>query len=152
MGVFEGYTQMNYGDPDHMDRFELVKSIFPEKYTMKDIVPLIQNFNLFVVTILEKPLPVVFPAHNIHLGLHLGQHWYYECRIKATNKRSLSKHHFNSRIAFKKHWWLYKKPWRGPQCIQCALSIDLQFQLQPCQQIDTWAGQRNRRREPMEFH
>jgi len=46
MGVFEGYTQMNYGDPDHMDRFELVKSIFPEKYTMKDIVPLIQNFNL----------------------------------------------------------------------------------------------------------
>jgi hypothetical protein len=74
MGVFEGYTQMNYGDPDHMDRFELVKSIFPEKYTMKDIVPLIQNFNLFVVTILEKPLPVIFPAHNIHLGLHLGQH------------------------------------------------------------------------------
>ena len=38
MGVFEGYTQMNYGDPDYMDRFELVKSIFPEKYTMKDIV------------------------------------------------------------------------------------------------------------------
>ncbi len=38
MGVFEGYTQMNYGDPDHMVRFEFVKSIFPENFTMKDIV------------------------------------------------------------------------------------------------------------------
>jgi hypothetical protein len=38
MGIFEGYTQMNYGDPDHMHRFELVKSIFAENFTMKDIV------------------------------------------------------------------------------------------------------------------
>jgi hypothetical protein len=38
MGIFEGYTQMNYGDPDHMVTFEFVKSIFPENFTMKDIV------------------------------------------------------------------------------------------------------------------
>ena len=38
LGVFEGYTQMNYGDPDHMDRFEMLKRLFPENFTMKDIV------------------------------------------------------------------------------------------------------------------
>lgn len=42
MGVFEGYTAMNYGDPDHMQRFELLKSIFPDSYTMKDNLQLLR--------------------------------------------------------------------------------------------------------------
>lgn len=42
MGAFEGYTAMSYGDPDHMHRFELLKSIFPDSYTMKDNLQLLR--------------------------------------------------------------------------------------------------------------
>ena len=38
LAFFDGYTQMNYGDPDLKDRFETVKSYFPDSYTMNDIV------------------------------------------------------------------------------------------------------------------
>jgi hypothetical protein len=73
MGVFEGYTQMNYGDPDHMSRFELVKSIFPENFTMKDIVSSFFKIIKTLVAILTQPFPVVFPNYNFHLGLYIGQ-------------------------------------------------------------------------------
>jgi hypothetical protein len=80
MGVFEGYTQMNYGDPDHMVRFEYVKSIFPENFTMKDIVISFLTFIYTLVAIHAQRFPIVFPTYNFHLGLHIGQCGYYEGR------------------------------------------------------------------------
>lgn len=63
MGVFEGYTQMNYGDPDHMHRFELVKRIFPENFTMKDIMQFLRSlFSMFfqlIIFILDYTLDSV---------------------------------------------------------------------------------------------
>jgi hypothetical protein len=63
MGIFEGYTQMNYGDPDHMHRFELVKSIFAENFTMKDILQFLRSlFPLFfqlIIFILDYTLDSV---------------------------------------------------------------------------------------------
>lgn len=40
MAVADGYTQLNYGDPDKQQTFEYVRSFFPEKYTVKeDVIP-----------------------------------------------------------------------------------------------------------------
>jgi hypothetical protein len=38
MGVLEGYTMLNYGDPDLEERFNRFKSIFPANNTMSDNV------------------------------------------------------------------------------------------------------------------
>jgi hypothetical protein len=73
MGIFEGYTQMNYGDPDHMVTFEFVKSIFPENFTMKDIVSCFFKIIGHLVAILAQRFPIVFPTYNIYLGLYIGQ-------------------------------------------------------------------------------
>jgi hypothetical protein len=37
MGAFEGYTSLNYGDPDHQSKFETLMSFFPASFTIKDI-------------------------------------------------------------------------------------------------------------------
>ena len=60
MGVFEGYTQMNYGDPDHMVRFEFVKSIFPENFTMKDIVSSFFKSKLIQLQYLRSVFPLFY--------------------------------------------------------------------------------------------
>lgn len=86
MGVFEGYTQMNYGDPDHMHRFELVKRIFPENFTMKDIVSISLLLYEHVVAILAQSFPVVFPVHHFHLGLHLGQCGHHAARRENSHE------------------------------------------------------------------
>jgi hypothetical protein len=40
MGAFEGYTSINYGDPDHQSKFETLMSLVPPSFTIKDVFAL----------------------------------------------------------------------------------------------------------------
>ena len=40
MGIFEGYTSLNYGDPDHQSKFETLMSLVPPTFTIKDVFAL----------------------------------------------------------------------------------------------------------------
>lgn len=40
MGVFEGYTSINYGDPDHQSKFDILMSLVPPTFTIKDVFAL----------------------------------------------------------------------------------------------------------------
>ena len=42
MGVFEGYTMLNYGDPDHQSKFEALISLFPPSFMIRDIFTLMR--------------------------------------------------------------------------------------------------------------
>ncbi len=70
LAALEGYTQINYGDPDYMDGFERFKQLFPENFTMKDIVRLILLIIMCLVTILTQYFPSLFLASNPHFGLY----------------------------------------------------------------------------------
>ncbi len=37
MGFLEGYTSINYGDPDHQSKFDTLLSIVPPTFTIRDI-------------------------------------------------------------------------------------------------------------------
>jgi len=38
MAAADGYTQLNYGDPDLLERFQFLRSFFPEMYTVNEDV------------------------------------------------------------------------------------------------------------------
>jgi hypothetical protein len=63
LGVFEGYTSVNFGDPDHQVKFDTLISLFPSTYTIRDIFGLVRvMFPLlvqFVVLALDYTLDAV---------------------------------------------------------------------------------------------
>jgi hypothetical protein len=46
IAAFDGYTQINYGDPDKQATFDIIKSVFPGSFTMNDNVRAIYSLEL----------------------------------------------------------------------------------------------------------
>jgi|LauGreDrversion4_2_1035121.scaffolds.fasta_scaffold717882_1 hypothetical protein len=63
MGVVEGYTMLNYGDPDLEERFEYFKSWFPSNNTMSDNVTQLHLYNTAIAKNSERSLPYLIPVH-----------------------------------------------------------------------------------------
>jgi hypothetical protein len=73
MGIFEGYTSINFGDPDHQAKFDTLMSMFPSTYTIRDIFGLMRVlFPLlvqFVILALDYTLDAVDTSEKGRDGL-----------------------------------------------------------------------------------
>lgn len=65
MAVFEGYTKLNYGDPDLNDKFDKLIYIMPRTYTMgENVRSLYQSLIFFSALTFEINVPLTISTSN----------------------------------------------------------------------------------------